>query len=95
MKKHRVITMLGGIAVVLSFLLLNVGILRCESRPGAPGNLPPQAKSDSPAFGKTGDQSWLEEREEKSERFKELEWLIKQKLLKQYEKMEIKEDLDD
>ena len=83
----------------ISLLLLNVnvGSLRCESPPGDPGNLPPQANRSDTALGKSSDQSWLEgqERENKHERFQELEWLIKQKLLKQYERMETVEYLED
>ena len=81
--------------VFLSLLWFNVGSPRCESPPGGPGTLPPQAKSDSTTFGKTGEQNWLADQEEKTERFQVLEWLIKQKLLSQYQEMEIREPLED
>ncbi len=76
--------------VSLLLFNVNVGSLRCESPPGGPGNLPPQANRNDTALGKASDQSWLEDQEQgnKNERFKELEWLIKQRLLKQYERME-------
>lgn len=79
----------------LSFLLFNVGSLRCESPPGGSSILPPQANRSGPALGKSRDQGWLEDQEDKQERFKMLEWLIKQNLLMQYQRMEIKEDLED
>jgi hypothetical protein len=79
----------------LSFLLFSVGSLRCESPPGGSSILPPQANSSGTALGKSGDQSWLEDQEDKHGRFKELEWLIKQSLLMKYQRMEIEEDLED
>ena len=36
-----------------------------------------------------------QEQDNKNERFKELEWLIKQRLLKQYERMETADYLED
>jgi len=76
--------------VSLFLFSVNVGSLRCASPPGGPGDLQPQANRIGPELGKSRDQSWQEdqEREDKNERFKELEWLIKQRLLKQYERME-------
>ncbi len=82
------------VGVFLLLLFFNVGSLRCESPVGGTDNLSPQAKNDHPALEKDRNRSWLENREEKNERFKVLEWLIKQQLLAQYEKMEINEDLD-
>ncbi len=81
---------------LVSFLLFNVnaGSLRCESPPGGPGDLQPQANRSGTAPGKSSDQGWLEEQENKNERFKELEWLIKQRLLKQYERMETADYLE-
>ena len=79
----------------LSFLLFNVGSLRCESPPGGSSILQPQANRSGTALGKSSDQSWLEDQEDKHERFKELEWLIKQSLLMKYQRMEIEEDLED
>jgi len=72
----------------LAFFLVNVGSLRCESPPGGRDNLSPQANRSGVALDKAREQSWLEDQEDKSERFKELEWLIKQRLMKQYERME-------
>ena len=79
----------------LAFFLVNVGSLRCESPPGGRDNLSPQANRSGVALDKAREQSWLEDQEDKSERFKELEWLIKQSLMMKYQRMEIREDLED
>lgn len=84
---------LFALAVFLSFF--NVGSVKGASPPGGLDNLPPQANRSSTELGKSRDQSWLEDQEDKNERFKELEWLIKQNLLMQYQRIEIKEDLED
>ena len=83
--------------VSLWLVNVNVGSLRCESPPGGPGDLQPQANRSGTALEKSSDQSWLDdqEQENKNERFKELEWLIKQRLLKQYERMETADYLED
>lgn len=81
--------------VSLWLVNVNVDTLRCESPPGGSGNLSPQANRNGTTLGKSGDRGWLEDQEDKSERFKELEWLIKQSLLMKYQRMEIREDLED
>ena len=75
----------------------NVGTLRCASPPGGPADLQPQANRSSTALEKSSDQGWMDdqEQEDKNERFKELEWLIKQRLMKQYERMETADYLED
>lgn len=95
MKKPTALLKIFITAGFLSFFLFNVGSLRCESPPGGSNNLPPQANRSGIALDKTRDQSWQEDQEDKSERFKELEWLIKQSLLMKYQRMEIREDLED
>ncbi len=79
----------------LSILLFNVGSVQGAAPPGDPDNLSPQAKGDSPSQGKTREQNWLADQEDKHERFNQLEWLIKQCLLKRYEKMEMVEDSEE
>ena len=84
---------LVALAVFLSFF--NVGSVQGASPPGGSDNLSPQANRSGPALGKASDQNWLEDQEDKHERFSQLEWLIKQKLLQQYQRMESQEDLED
>jgi len=79
----------------LSLLLLNVGSVKGASAPGGPDNLPAQAKRSGTALEKASDQNWLDDQEDKHERFNQLEWLIKQSLLMQYQRMEVKEELED
>jgi hypothetical protein len=75
--------------VSLLLFSVNMGSLRCAPPPDGSGDLQPQANRSDPALGKSSDQSWEDqEQENKNERFKELELLIKQRLLKQYERME-------
>ena len=97
MKKPTALLKIFVTAGFLAFFLLNTGSLRCESSPGGRDNLSPQANRSGPELGKSRDQSWLEEQDQndKNERFKELEWLIKQRLLKQYERMETADYLED
>ncbi|MCL4500849.1 MAG: hypothetical protein M1438_03210 [Deltaproteobacteria bacterium] len=71
-----------------SFLLFSAGSLRCEPPPNEAGNFSPQVKRSDTVMEKNKDQSWLSDQEAKSDRFKELEWLIKRDLLKKYEKLE-------
>jgi len=94
MKKTTVISKMFAVTLFLSLLLINVGSLRCASKPNDAINLQSQAQRDSSELGKARDQNWLEGPEDKNVNFKVLEWMIKQKLLRQYEKMEIEEDLD-
>lgn len=84
-------------ALVFLVSLFSVGSVQAAAPPGGPGNLQPLANRGGAVLGKTRDQGWLEdqEQEEKNERFKVLEWVIKQRLLKQYEKMEIADYLED
>lgn len=94
--KKSTITIKGlSAAVLLSLVLLNAGSLRCESRPEGLSNAQPQAKIDRQGLTKTYDQ---DRQEDKSQRFKELEWVIMQNLINKYQKLEIGadqgEDLD-
>ncbi len=97
MKKPSTLLKIFITALVSLWLVnVNVGSLRCESAPGGPGDLQPQANKSTPALTRSGDQSWEDqEQDNKSERFQELEWLIKQRLLKQYERMETADYLED
>ena len=89
MKKPLPIPKIFITAGFLSFFLFNVGSLRCESPPADSYNLQPQANRSGIALDKARDQSWQGDQEDKSDRFKELEWLIKQSLLMKYQRMEI------
>ena len=97
MKKSATLLKISITALVSLFLVgVNVGSLRCATPPGGPGDLQPQANKSAPALARSGDQSWEDqEQDNKSERFQELEWLIKQRLLKQYERMETADYLED
>jgi hypothetical protein len=95
MKKPPALLKIFITAGFLLFFLFNVGSLRCEPPPAGSHNLQPQANRSGIALDKARDQSWLGDQEDKSERFKELEWLIKQSLLMKYQRMEIQEGLED
>jgi len=77
--------------IFLSGFLFQVGSLRCEAQTDKLDKDRSQAKISDRNWAKNSD--W-EEQEDKSERFQELEWIIKQVLLKKYEKMEQAADLD-
>jgi hypothetical protein len=98
MKKPAVLLKIFITGLVSLWIVnVNVGSLRCESAPGGPGDLQPQANRSGTSLEKSSNQGWLDdqEQEDKNERFKELEWLIKQRLLKQYERMETADYLED
>ncbi len=84
---------LGIITVALAsaLMLLNVESPRCESAPLGLNSAQSQARSRDLRMEPSRDQ---EARDDKSERYQMIEWVIKQGLLKQYEKMEIYEDLE-
>lgn len=80
-----------------SFLLLlligNMGSLRCESPPAGLIDNQPQAKWTENRQVKSNAKQDLQG--EKSQRYKELEWMIKQMLNIQYQKLEEVADLED
>ena len=92
MKKLNFIKGLFIIAVTLALLLVNIGSPRCESQPSGLNNAQSLVKRNNPEMAKSSDQ---EMQDDKSERFKVLEWLIRQNLMKQYERMEIVEELEE
>jgi hypothetical protein len=92
MKKPNLINGLFVIAVLLSLLLFNLESPRCESQPLGLNNAQSLAKRDNARMEKSSDQEVLDD---KSERFKVLEWLIRQSLMQQYERMEVVENLED
>ena len=92
MKKLNLIKGLFIIAVPLAFLLLNIESPRCESQPSSLNNAQSLAKRNDTKMEKSSDQ---EMQDDKSERFKVIEWLIRQNLMKQYEKLAVNEDLED
>jgi hypothetical protein len=91
MKKVNIIKGLFIIAVPFALLLVNIESPRCESQPSSLNNAQSLAKRNNPEMAKSSDQ---EMQEDKSERFKVLEWMIRQNLMKQYERMEVVEDLE-
>ncbi len=92
MKKLNIINGLFVIAILLSLLLFNIESPRCESQPSGLNNAQSLVKSNDTEMAKSSDQ---EMQEDKSERFKLMEWVIRQNLMKQYEKMEAVENLED
>jgi len=92
MKKSNIINRLFIIAVPLTLLLANIGSARCESQPADLNNAQSLAKRNDTKLEISSDQ---EMQDDKSQRFKEVEWLIRQNLMKQYEKLAVNEDLED
>lgn len=91
MKKRTFIFRILVTVIFLAGFLLQVGSLRCESQSDRLDESRSQARISERNWAKNSD--W-EEQEDKSARFQELEWIIKQTLLKEYEKMEPAEDMD-
>ncbi len=77
---------------LLSLLLFNPGSARCESPTGGLSKAQSQARMSDSRRAQADDQDL---REEKSQRFQEMEWLIKQYLMKKYERMEVMQGLED
>jgi hypothetical protein len=92
MKQPNFIKGLFVIAVLLAFLLLNIESPRCESQPSGLNNAQSLVKRNDTKMEKSSDQ---EMQDDKSERFKVLEFLIRQNLMKEYERMEVVENLED
>ncbi len=92
MKKTNIINGLFVIAVLLSLLLFNIESPRCESQPFGGNTAQSLVKSNDTKMEKSSDQ---EMQDDKSERFKVMEWVIRQNLMKQYERMEAVENLED
>ncbi len=78
--------------VLFSLLLLNPGSARCESPTGGLSKAQSQARMNGSSRVMADDPDL---REEKSQRFQEMEWLIKQYLMKKYERMEVMQGLED
>jgi hypothetical protein len=91
MKKRTFIFRILVTVIFLSGFLLQVGSLRCESQSDKLDKSRSQAKMSDRNSAKGS--NW-EEQEDKNARFQELEWIIKQVLLKKYEKMEQASDLE-
>jgi hypothetical protein len=92
MKKPNLIKGLFVIAVLLSLLLFSLESPRCESQPFGGNTAQSLVKRDNTKMAKSSDQ---EMQDDKSQGFKVLEWLIRQNLMKQYERMEVVENLED
>ena len=79
-------------AIATAFLSLvfcfNAGSLRADSGPDSLSDAKQQVKMDDRALAKSGDQDL---QEEKSQRFKMLEWLIRENLMNRYQKLEVVE----
>lgn len=80
MKKQSIIS-LFIILVSLLIIIFNMGNLRCEEESDTT-NARHQAKY---SYRSTGDKNEDDLQEDKSKRFKELEWIIKMYLIAQYQ----------
>jgi len=87
MKKPRLLKASATAFLSLVFCF-NPGILRAEPGPGPDSlsNARRQARMDDRGLVKSGYQDL---QEEKSQRFKKLEWLIMQSLMNQYQKLPV------
>jgi hypothetical protein len=85
MKTRTIIIKLFSSSLLLSLLFFNVSSLRCETKPASI-----KAQSQAGYVERKGDEnkSDPEWQDDKSRRYKELEWLIVQNLIKQYQKLE-------
>ena len=92
MKKLNFIKGLFIISVPFALLMVNIESPRCESQPSGLNSAQSLVKRNDTKMEKSSDQ---EMQDDKSERFKVLEWLIRQNLMKKYERMEVVEDLED
>lgn len=87
----RTLAITKNVLVAVVFLsFFNVGSPRCEPQPSNLSNVHPQANKESIKSGKDKNSDW---QNDKSERFKELEWLIIQNLLNQYGKLDADAEL--
>ncbi len=70
----------------------NAGNLRCETAPDSFRHAQPQARMADKMPAKSSDQEY---QDDKSERFKIMEWVIRQNLMKQYQQFVVNEDLEE
>ncbi len=77
-------------AAILALLTFNPGSPRCEPQPAGPPEAQPQVRQDHPRAGKIEDR---DRRDEKNQRFRELESLIKGSLMIQYQRLDAIADL--
>ena len=91
MKTQPIIMKFVAFLVFLTLSLFNPGSLWCAPQPEVLTN----AQSRDRLLHQRVEESDPDWRENKSEKFKVLEWLIMQNLLARYQKMEQIEDLDD
>ncbi len=82
-------------AALTGFCLIfwaNTGNLLAAPVPDSFNKANSQAKMSDKAPAASSDQ---DVQEEKSQRFKEIEWIIKLRLMQQYEKLAVNDDLED
>jgi hypothetical protein len=90
--KRSIFITVGSIVILLLPLLLKVESVKGESQPLYLKQAQSKVTRDKAKIAKVGDQ---ELQDDKDERFRMMEWLIRQNLMKQYEKMEVNDDLED
>ncbi len=74
-------------------LLVNVGSLRCEPPATELSTSQPQVRKSEGWFARGGDEEGV--KDEKSQRFQELEWIIKQVLNNKYQRLEVQVEPED
>jgi hypothetical protein len=79
-------------AAILALLTFNPGSSRCQPQPVGQLEAQPQARQDQPRAAKIEDR---DRQDEKSQRFRELESLIKGSLMIQYQRLDAIADLKD
>ncbi|MFZ0052719.1 MAG: hypothetical protein WAK96_13170 [Desulfobaccales bacterium] len=94
MKTQTNIIKISLAAAILALLTFNPGSPRCEPQPTGPPEAQPQARQDQPRAGIIEDRD-RDRREEKSKSFRELEALIKESLMFQYQRLDAIADLQD
>jgi hypothetical protein len=90
--KRSIFIAVSSIVILILLLLVDVKSVKCESQPLELQQAQSKVKRDKGKVAKDGDP---ELQNDKEERFKMMEWLIRQNLMKQYEQMEVNDDLED
>lgn len=92
MKTQTNIIKISLAAAILALLTFNPGSARCGPQSTSPPEAQPQARQDQPRPAKSEER---DRREEKSQSFRELESLIKESLMFQYQRLDPIADLQD
>ena len=94
MKKRTILIKVLAAGLFLSLTLFHPDSLRAAAGPERLHNLDSQASITDNKTRYNPDRDWSEAPEEKHDRFAVLEWLIREKLMEQYQKMDFPANLD-